>query len=85
MVTKATKRAGFITTAVAVGALAFGIGGAPAANAADGCPQGYSPGGGTCLVNAPGPWATPDPDNPECWFISRDGEKRCYPGADVFR
>ncbi|MCW1958536.1 MAG: hypothetical protein KIH64_008330 [Mycobacterium sp.] len=84
MSTKATQRAGLLTTIVTAGALALGIASAPAANAADGCAQGYSPNGGVCLVNAPGPWAKPDPDNPQCWFQS-DGLKRCYPGADVFK
>lgn len=80
----AKMRAGFLTTALAAGALAVGVTTAPAANAVDGCPQGYYPNGGTCALNAPGPYATPDPNNPECWFI-RDGQKRCYLGADVFK
>lgn len=84
MSTKATKRAGLLTTVLAAGAVALGLAAAPAANAVDGCPQGFYPTGGTCRLNAPGPFATPDPNNPECWFI-RDGEKRCYLGADVFK
>lgn len=81
---KATKRAGFITTMIAAGALALGINATPVANAADGCSQGFYPRDGVCTLNAPGPFSTPDPNNPQCWFI-RDGQKRCYLGADVFK
>lgn len=52
-------------------------------NAVDGC-LGLLPKNGVCMLNAPGPYATMDPNNPECWFI-RDGQKRCYKGADVFQ
>lgn len=84
MTTKVTKRAGFLATTLAAGAVALGVISAPAANAVDGCAQGYYPRGGVCMLNAPGPYATMDPANPGCWFI-RDGEKRCYKGADVFK
>jgi hypothetical protein len=81
---RSVKRAGIFTTTFAAGALVFGVTSAPAANAVDGCAQGYYPRGGTCMLNAPGPFATSDPNNSQCWFI-RDGEKRCYLGADVFK
>lgn len=84
MSTDATKRAGLIATILTAGAVTLGIAAAAPANAVDGCPQGFYPTGGTCKLNAPGPWATPDPNNPECWFTS-EGEKRCYLGADVFK
>lgn len=84
MTTTTTRRVGLLTAVLAAGTVALGISAAPAANAAGGCAQGYSPHGGVCMLNAPGPFATPDPDNSQCWFQS-DGLKRCYPGADVFR
>ena len=75
--TKATKRAGVLTTFVAGGALALGIGAAPAASAAEGCGYGFHLAGGACVVNLPGPGARIDPANPNCWF-NDDNERRCY-------
>lgn len=82
--TKHMKLTGFFTSTLAAGALAAGICTAPAANAVAPCAQGYHLQAGTCTVNEPGPYARMDAANPQCWFTS-EGQKFCYPGADVFK
>lgn len=80
MTTQLTKRtAGLLTTGVAALGLALGVGFSPTASAADGCGQGYHLDGGTCVVNLPGPGATPS-GHPGCWYNDL-GDFRCYPGA----
>lgn len=79
MNSKITKRAaGLFTGALATGALAMGLGFAPAANAADGCGYGYHLENGTCVLNAPGPGAHFISNN--CW-INDNGDERCFAGS----
>ncbi|HAT2094875.1 hypothetical protein D7217_14690 [Legionella pneumophila] len=49
------------------------------ANAAQGCGEGYhrSIYNGTCVLNYPGPFATPAPAHPGCWR-NMWGQLRCY-------
>lgn len=75
--TKDSKRAGILTTFFAAGAVALGIGAAPAASAAEGCGFGYHIAEGACVVNLPGPGARIDPADPGCWF-NDNNERRCY-------
>jgi hypothetical protein len=79
MTAQLSKRAaGFLTGAVAAGALAVGLSFAPAASAADGCGYGYHLENGTCVLNLPGPGAHFISNN--CW-INDLGDERCFAGS----
>lgn len=64
--------------AIMVGFLGLAISYTSIAEAAQGCGYGlHRNGWGRCVLNHPGPYATPAPNRPGCWY-NVNGHLRCY-------
>lgn len=69
---------GVLRTVALIGLLFLGVGYTTNTNAAQGCGFGYHQSiHGGCILNYPGPNATPAPYHPGCWRNGW-GQLRCY-------
>lgn len=73
-----TYFSGILRTAAMISLLFAAVGYTSMANAAQGCGFGYHRSfHGGCILNHPGPRATPAPYHPGCWRNAW-GQLRCY-------
>jgi len=69
---------GMLRSVVVVSLLCFALSYTSIANAAQGCGHGFHRNYyGRCVLNHPGPYATPAPFHPGCWRNAW-GRLRCY-------